>query len=184
MIIAGIDYSMSSPAICIHEGKEWNHENCTFFYLGKKVKALVNTDQIKGSEYPEWTQDPERYHKLSTWALDILADYSVDQAFIEAYAFNAVGRVFQIAENTGSLKFQLWEQDIPYETYPPTMIKKFATNKGNAKKDMMVAAFIEETGIKLWDILGLTEGKHWNPISDLVDAYYIAKLGHQKLLTL
>ena len=38
MIIAGIDYSMSSPAICIHQGDEWSFSNCSFYYLTNKKK--------------------------------------------------------------------------------------------------------------------------------------------------
>ena len=29
MRVAGVDYSLSSPAICVHEGEEWSYDNCT-----------------------------------------------------------------------------------------------------------------------------------------------------------
>ena len=32
MRVAGVDYSLSSPAICVHEGEEWSYDNCTFYY--------------------------------------------------------------------------------------------------------------------------------------------------------
>ncbi len=176
-IICGIDYSMTSPAICIHAGDVWNFKNCKFFYLIKKDKYLVVTDQLKGSLYPEWQVDPERYDNLSKWSLDILKEHSVKKAFIESYSFGSVGRVFQIAENTGALKYQLWKQGLPYDVYPPTMIKKFGCGKGNANKEKMWEAFKEETDYNIFNILGIEEGKNWNPVSDIVDAYYIAKLG-------
>jgi len=177
LIIAGVDYSMTSPSICIHKGTVWDFKNCTFFYLAKKDKHIVVTDQLKGSLYPEWKVDPERYDNLSRWAHGIIHDYSVDKVFIEGYAFGATGRVFQIAENTGALKYQLWKEGLSYGVYPPSMIKKFATEKGNANKEKMWEAFKEETQYNLFNILGQEEGKHWNPISDIVDAYYITKLG-------
>lgn len=179
MIVAGIDYSMTSPSICIHDGDEWDVKNCKFFYLAQKEKLVVKTDQLIGTIYPKWTVDPERYDNLSQWSLNILKEHKVKNAFIEGYAFNAVGRVFQIAENTGSLKYRLWLEGLEYGVYPPPMIKKFATTKGNSNKEKMWEAFKAETDFDLFEMLGQIEGKHWNPVSDIVDAYYIAKLGFE-----
>jgi Holliday junction resolvasome RuvABC endonuclease subunit len=52
----------------------------------------------------------------------------------------------------------------------PTEVKKFATGKGNAKKDDMLEAFIIQTGVDprvVLDYYGET------PISDIVDSYFI-----------
>lgn len=57
---------------------------------------------------------------------------------------------------------------------PVTTIKKFATGKGNATKEGMCRAFANE-GLWLDKILPCPLGK--SPLADLVDAYYIAKLG-------
>ena len=56
---------------------------------------------------------------------------------LEDYAFAAKGRVFHIAENTGILKYKLFQQGIPLETISPSAVKKNATGKGNADKEMM-----------------------------------------------
>lgn len=177
MKIAGIDYSMTSPSICIHDGLKWSHKNCKFFYLTKKEKNLVFKKNIVGTMYPEYSSDPDRYDNLSQWSLNILRKHKVEKVFIESYSFNSVGRVFQIAENTGSLKYRLWKEGLHYDVYPPTMIKKFATGKGNSNKEAMWNSFKEETNINLFSLLEQEECKHWNPVSDIVDAYYIAKLG-------
>ena len=58
----------------------------------------------------------------------------------------------------------------------PTTIKKFATGKGNANKEKLYDAFVEETGIDIRKTLDISN-KSWNPVSDIVDAYYIAKYG-------
>lgn len=44
------------------------------------------------------------------------------------------------AEMVGVLKLFCEENSIEYKSYPPTVIKKFGTGKGNANKDMMVQA--------------------------------------------
>jgi Holliday junction resolvasome RuvABC endonuclease subunit len=101
---------------------------------------------------------------------------------VEGYAMGAKGQVFQIAENTGLLKHKLWLTGIPFVTPAPTAVKKHATGKGNAKKEDMERAFVEETG---WDIrheLGQS-AKSWNPSSDIIDAYFMARFGHTQTKT-
>lgn len=180
MIVAGIDYSMTSPAICIHDGSEWKIENCTFYYLSHNKKNIVNTDKFSGSLYEEYEHDAHRYSNLSKWSMNIIKNARVDKTFIEGYAFNAVGRVFQIAENTGILKYNLWKSNIPTEVFAPPEIKKFATLKGNANKQMMYDCFVKETGVDIRSELDILNKDKWNPVSDIVDSYYIAKFGFVK----
>lgn len=180
MIIAGIDYSLTSPSICVHDGDTWDVKNCTFYYLSHRKAYLSVTGQFLGSMYEEYDSDSQRYDNLSQWSNNIITSNNVSQCFIEGYAFNAVGRVFQIAENTGLLKYTLWKSSIPYQVFPPPEIKKFATTKGNANKEKMYISFLEETGIDIRKKLDIMNENIWNPISDIVDAYYIAKLGFFK----
>lgn len=181
MIICGIDYSLTSPSICVHKGKEWSHKNCTFYYMTKKDKNVVIDGQFKGSLYEEYNNDTHRYDNLSRWSLGIIEEHKVEHASLEGYAFGAVGRVFQIAENTGLLKYNIWKRGIPLSVFAPSMIKKHATGKGNAKKDMLYESFVSETGLDIFGELAIKNRNNWNPVSDIVDAYYIAKLGHMQL---
>jgi len=177
MVIAGVDYSLTSPAICIHNGKEWSYNNCTFYYLVNKEKHLKNEDKkYVPTLYPSYREDVERFHLLSEWSVGNILGDGASSVALEGYAFGAVGRVFQIAENGGLLKFKLWKADISIRNFPPTMIKKFATGKGTANKEMMIEAFEAETGVDIREKCGIVT-KQWNPISDIVDAYYIAKYG-------
>ena len=180
MIICGIDYSMTSPAITIHKGNVWDISNCKFFYLAHKDKLVKDTGQFLGIPYPKYTCDSHRYDNLSSWVVKMLTERDVDIAFIEGYAFGAVGRVFQIAENTGVMKYSLWKNNITPHIFAPTEIKKFATGKGNANKEKLYDAFFEETKLDIREILGITNKNDWNPLSDIVDSYYIAKLGFMK----
>jgi hypothetical protein len=54
------------------------------------------------------------------------------------------------------------------------VIKKFATGKGNATKDSMYEAYLKETGLDLIKIL-TPNCKLGSPITDIVDAWYLAK---------
>lgn len=176
MITAGIDYSMTSPAICVHDGKEWCYKNCKFYYLVKKEKLVFKNEMFIGDLYPEYTIDTERFDNLAQWSKSIINDHNVEDCYIEGYAFGATGRVFNIAENGGILKHALWMNGTQFDVIAPTIIKKFATGKGNANKEKLYEAFLSETGIDIRKILDINN-KSWNPISDIVDAYYIAKYG-------
>lgn len=41
----------------------------------------------------------------------------------------------------------------------------------------MYESFIAETGVDIRARLDIISTKNWNPISDIIDAYYIAKYG-------
>jgi hypothetical protein len=183
MIIAGIDYSMTSPAVCVFDGDEdFNFQKCRVFYYTTKPKyAVRQIDSWLGYQLSSFLATPPtepiaRYEYLSDWALPPLL--SADYICIEDYAYGAKGQVFNIGENTGILKYRMWQQNKKYSTVAPTQVKKFATGKGNANKEAMHDAFATETGINLMGVYKAKGEKIINPVSDIVDAYYICKYGH------
>jgi hypothetical protein len=98
--------------------------------------------------------------------------------FLEGYAMGAKGLVFDIAENTSILKHKLWKSGFSITCVPPTVIKKFATGKGNATKDGMNDAFIKDTGVKLMPIFQPKAESVGSPVGDLVDSFYMCKYGY------
>ena len=127
MVVAGVDYSLTSPAVCVHSGEEWKYENCKFYYMVPNEKKIREAKNYNCTVYPEWSEDCERFNNLAEWSLQWISAAGCSRVAIEGYAFGAVGRVFQIAENAGLLKYKLWKQGIPYSVPAPTEIKKFAT---------------------------------------------------------
>lgn len=176
MRLLGIDLSLNSPALCFHAGDQFSWQNCQMYFLTDKDKYLYRHPQLHGEMFPEWGSDSERYNNIATWVVDVCKAVGVEKAYIEGYSFQSVGRVFAIAENGGILKYLLWKNMIEYSIVPPTVIKKFATGKGNATKEKLQEAFIAETGADLKNDLTMT-AKQWNPSSDLIDSYYICKYG-------
>ena len=179
--IVGIDYSLTSPAICVNNIDD---NKIKFYYLTTKKKWLgKQSDNIIGYEHKEWTDPIERFKNISDFILDILYtnplfDQPNYQIFIEGYSYGSKGQgLFQIAENCGILKYRLQDKGYTYETVVPSVVKKGATGKGNADKDMMYESFLKETKINLKKILD-TE-KCGNPLSDIVDSYYIQKVGYE-----
>jgi hypothetical protein len=101
---------------------------------------------------------------------------------VEGYANAATtNRVFQVAENTGLLKYKLYQLGIPVTVIPPTEVKKHATGKGNADKNAMYTAFIHETGDNIKALLTPKREECVSPVSDIVDSYFICKRLFQSL---
>jgi hypothetical protein len=181
MIIAGIDYSLTSPSICVFNSNEsFDFNRCSFYFLSdvKKNQRLFLTN-IKGESITDWDSDFTRYENISDWAMEYLI--GCEQIAIEGYAFGAKGKVFHIAENTGVLKYRLHQSSIPVEVIPPSAIKKQAAGKGNANKEEMYKAFVKETGIQLQVVISPGKKDIGNPVSDIVDSYFICKALYLKL---
>ena len=181
--IAGIDYSLTSPAVCIAEVKDKNKikfEDCRFHYI-KQTKTQESIGVFTGYDYPKYSDETERHQNLAEWAIECIRWYHgrVECVYLEDYAFAATGRVFNIAENTGILKHYLKKNKFNFETIPPTVIKKITTGKGNANKELMYETFLTETNVDLQSLLTPNSTKIVNPVSDIVDSYYICKAGFQ-----
>jgi len=191
MIIAGIDYSLRGPAICIFHGtdsftgeknNEFTYNNCSFFYLTDTKKYANNfLGNIHGKLMSDVESDPSRYDSISGWALDIVKKYKCEQVALEGYSFGSKGKVFHIAENTGVLKYKFWENRIPVDIIAPTTVKKFATGKGNADKTKMHESFMAETDKNLHQEITPLKKEVSNPVSDIVDSYYICKCFYDRL---
>ena len=171
--IIGIDYSLTSPAICINNG------SLMFYYLTNKKKWQCEMNEsIVGYAHKEWTAPIQRFTYISDFVFDILFTINNPIIFIEGYSFGSKGQgLFQIAENCGILKYRLLEKGYGYNTVVPSVVKKGATGKGNADKDKMYEAFVKETKVDLKKLFDTD--KVGNPISDIVDSYFIQKVGYE-----
>jgi Holliday junction resolvasome RuvABC endonuclease subunit len=168
---------MTSPALCVYntESGEFSFDNCTFYFLTQSKKYEIDAENIHGMLF-EYDNEMQRYDTISSYFLDRIMENEVDKVYMEDYSLGSKGRVFHIAENTGVLKYRMWSFGIPFQTIPPTVIKKFASGKGNANKERMQEVFEEQNEVKLKQLFNMTD-KQWNPSSDLIDAYYICKYG-------
>lgn len=175
MIIAGIDYSYTSPAICVYDTKkELKFENLQFFnyYIPKKKKGFLigSYDNIHITAGKEWTIQEERFANIVAWSSGVLTNMKVEEVVIEGYSMGSKGgMVFDIAENTSLLKNFMYHNDIPFHKMAPTAVKKSFCGAGNAKKEQMVEKFEEILGVKLHKILGVKEMA--KPIDDLCDSF-------------
>jgi hypothetical protein len=187
--VCGIDYSMTCPAICCHPlDLKFAWSNCQVYFLSPAKKYEQQFANILGTPYPDYShakgdinKEMTRFDRICNWATNSITDFSTEpgHVVIEGYAMGAKGRVFHIAENTGILKYNLWNSNgYDIQVAAPTTIKKFATGKGNANKDRMYECFLEETGCDLLKLLSCQSEKIGSPVGDIVDSYYLCKFGH------
>lgn len=174
MIYVGVDYSLTSPCVCVSRDKTFS--NSFFYYLNDRKTVQGKFHNILGEQHEEYLTDQERYENIASWVLTILADFKKEEivVLIEDYSFGSKGKVFNLAENCGILKYLLYKNGYRFFTVPPTVVKKFATGKGNATKDKMYEAFMNDTQVDLHNIISPTT-KLGSPTTDIVDAWYIAR---------
>lgn len=181
MILAGIDYSLTGPAICVFEGDVFCYDNCTFYFLTdvKKHTELIYPN-IFAERFIDWNQEMERYKSIADWAIEILI--GVDAIALEGYAYGATGRVFSLAENTGVLKYKIYELGKPLTIFTPSEVKKHFSGKGNADKNAMHDAFIKKTAVDLRAVISPNKMDITSPVSDLVDSYAICRMLHEQMV--
>lgn len=171
MIIAGIDYSMTSPAICIYNTDlPLTFDNLKLYALSSGAKKHIGRVGNIDIEAQQEFDSPEiRYRNIANWAVDKLISNGVQEVCLEGYSMgSSAGLVFNIAENTSVLKQKLYDSGIKFTTPAPTAVKKGFQGKGNAKKPEMCDEFFRRFGVRMHTLINCPEAK--SPENDLVDA--------------
>ncbi len=191
--IAGIDNSLSCPAVTIFELDESDNLKITkmesFIALcekskGTKKEILTNYDELQKSNIvtlKPFTNEYDRMNRKNKYIAERVKE--CQYIAIEDYSFARKGLVTKIAENTGILKSKLYDIGCQLRTYEPTSIKMFYTGNGSADKNLMIAEYIEsgnvlgiDTTLKQFSINDKSN------LNDIVDSYAIATLLHTELL--
>lgn len=177
MVIAGIDFSITSPGIvCFKVDESMNVFKSEWFGVAKTQKQISpNLIHLKKDLFKS---DIQRFIAIAEYiagSLEKFADGDVDlYVALEGYAMNAKGLVFNIAEATGLLKERLWDMGTKLRIYEPTSIKKFAALNGSCDKVFMGEAF-DSCGYIHKPMLGDLP-LYESPRADIVDAFWAAQL--------
>lgn len=207
MIKIGIDFSLTSPAICVYKngeysfisffndnGKDWRHSKSkTYRYhndLCGIIEVIPYTRKIDDSNYRN-----EQKTKMAdalmivNLIIDKLKQIIDDEVIIglEGFSYGSISSsTLDLAMYNSFLRMKLIENfgsDV-LNIVSPTEGKKVLFGKGNAKKDDMIQAFIDNRlndGVLMrnafWQYckINSVDFKQPKPIDDLVDAYGILK---------
>lgn len=67
---------------------------------------------------------------------------------IEGYAMGSArqSHSYAIGELGGVIRHRLWMHNLPFVEVPPALVKKYATGKGNAPKDLVLVEAVKRLG--------------------------------------
>ena len=173
MQIIGLDYSVNSPG-CVKFLVDDSLEIKEINYLGftdVKKTAAIDPNNIKWYSKKDFDNSFQKVYWFRDHCLNFMKLNPEDVVGIEGYAFCGVGKVFNIAEATFSIKEKIYDSGAKLRIYEPTAIKKFSTGLGNADKTKMSMAFNKTEHCRIFD--RLLEG---NPREDLIDAFFVAQM--------
>jgi Holliday junction resolvasome RuvABC endonuclease subunit len=100
------------------------------------------TTRLRGPVRLAWLRD-----EVLT-ALDLHDDPTAWTALaaVEGYSYDSGHAAHQLGELGGVLRLAFWERRIPYVVIPPSTLKQYATGRGNAGKEEVLAAAIRRLG--------------------------------------
>lgn len=181
-IFIGIDYSYTSPAICVL-GNDFKSSKFFYATYDKRMQGKNGKNCIGHLLNPR-LKDTERYAEIGQWGKKVVGRYSKAKNVkvgLEGYSFGSSRSLtFNIAENAGLLKFLLFKElNIIPHIIPPTTAKKHFSGSGRANKEDMRQALINKENVDIVDWLGMK--KLNSPAHDIVDSYAIALTLKDKL---
>lgn len=162
----GIDFSLSSPAFCVFDGKKYfwgslTRSNRTSTSLRKskdKPYAILDGDPDVDLFYLTKDEMPEEYSARERIKIDMFQDvvdifwYHIEphltnntKVAIEGLSFSSNGNsLIDISMATALMRKKIVDSvgSENFYVFPPTGIKKFA-GKGNFKKDDMYKSLVE-----------------------------------------
>ena len=167
MVKCGLDWSMSSPGLCITTESE-------ILMYGQSVKkkdiGVYNTLNITINviQIPKkWNNNSERFSVTAKYFADVMKEHGVTSFNLEGYSMGSRGSMaYTIGESTGFLKSEMFRNDIGINIISPTTLKKFATGKGNANKELMFESFmLKHQGVEMPPV---------DCRDDIIDAYWLS----------
>jgi crossover junction endodeoxyribonuclease RuvC len=108
-----------------------------------KQGNIINTQDVT----TKVKEDPQRFSDIAEKIIDELQPN--DLIAIEGFSYGSKGKGVSFQYGLGwIIRHLLLERGYRYTEVPPTSVKKFATGKGNTKKDEMVLPIYKKWGFE------------------------------------
>ena len=182
MNLLSIDYSISGPTICIYDTELKTYK---MFSYGSKYKEdfefkKENFHIIFSRQPKKENKDFWRKIRIANKIIEFIGENckpNFTKTILEGYSYASTGLVFDIAEATGMMKYQLLVNGFEFDIIPSPQWKKFLFNKGNMKKNQLLEkAKDSEFSIIVDEFKERGFSKNLtNPLDDYIDAYFIVK---------
>ena len=141
-VIMGIDPSLTSTGLVVLSNSE-----------------VISSETIEVKE-----KGIARLLRLQDILSDRLTNFAADLVVIEGYAFARANQAHQMGELGGMIRMLLTTMRVSWIEVAPTQVKKFATGKGNAAKDLILMNVYKRWGVEFES-------------NDIADAYVLARIG-------
>lgn len=155
MVVAGIDPSLTGTGLVVTQG-------------GELLKAMtIDTDKLRGVERLLHIEGRLRFELKPLHSISRKAEWLV---CLEGYAYARPNQAHQIGELGGVIRRFLHEERLPWIEISPHSVKKFATGKGNVKKNQVLMYVYKQWGLELDD-------------DNIADAFVLCKMGEAVIKT-
>ena len=199
IIYAGIDFSISSPAVCINNNGEYHY--FSLYRAGKLTKKEVIGIEVLRSfkklnfNFNKPIVESKNYQLRENNNL-IEAEFLTDSIIefiknntngnikvgLEGFSYGSSGnRAAELAGYNYILRHKLIKNNFNFSIYSPKTIKATAGN-GNYNKDQIAEAYLKiDDNDELRQFLNdnkntLYINNHWiKPLDDLIDSYFTSK---------
>lgn len=154
--VVGVDVSLAGLGLCHVTGDR---------------KAKINAGLTVEVELLEPKKGLDEFHRAEwlvrsalSWLADVINNFGVDVVVFEGYGFMTKSYAFARGEVGGFLRRAPWLLGLAVADAQPATLKKLATGKGNAEKEIVM-----REAYKRW---GFEHDSH-----DVVDAFVAARVG-------
>lgn len=107
----------------------------------------------------------KRLQLIANATVSLVEQWSPDRVAIEGYAYGNVHTLVTLVEIGSIIRYCLYGK-VPWVDIPPTVLKRWCTGRGNAKKEE-VARYVKER----WGFESKSD--------DIVDAYVLARMAKE-----
>lgn len=174
--IAGLDLSINSSGVTVcNLDKEFNIIDVNSFgFTQVKKNERSNIIHFKNKDF---SNEYEKY----TFMINHIMEWTKDCEYVavEDYAFGAQNSmIFNIAENSGLIKFHLLKAGAKLRLYTPKSVKKYFSAYGLSDKVGMFNAYNNYKGLKfdISDLPIVDNGRGVSPTSDIIDSFAICDM--------
>lgn len=124
-------------------------------WTGLAVVALMSDGSVRHERFSSkplaGVSEYERLDKLGNAFIGFIDQYKTDVLAIENYAFGSKFGREKAGELGGHLRWLLWQRGMNPLFVPPTALKSFVCDKGNAEKNMMMMHAFRRWGFEAPD---------------------------------
>lgn len=166
LVVLSLDLSLTATGLVVYDGKRalWRLLQTEPLNKEGQSQGLLPSGIYRGL-----LEDRIEWQRLRI--ANAFRKFLPDLMVIEEYSFGSKGRgLSSIHELGGVIKNHLHRKQAVWLTVQNAIIKQWATGKGNASKEQMIAAAVEA-----WPQFPKTLGKK---ADNIADAYHIATWAH------